>query len=258
MDSGEKPQFNAYLDKIRERAKKSRVHSRHQMIGLMIADALGDPSHKSLYIKMARDENSEKMLYLAKAIAENIRIKNKGAYFMKVWRLSAPRLPIISKSRSQNNKKIKMEIVTIKNKNSKILKNKIPDFDFSKYSKEQIKDTIVTMRKIMKANGGVGLSANQIGLDWRIFIAEYNNKFYSVFNPRIIKHSEKICSLDEGCLSIPDTMLAVPRFESITLESQDKNGKAKKFKISGILARIFQHEIDHLDGKLITDYIVKS
>ncbi|MFA4999451.1 MAG: hypothetical protein WC519_01860 [Parcubacteria group bacterium] len=83
-----KPQFNAYLDKIRERAKKSRIHSRHQMIGLMVADALGDNNHKSLYIKMAREENGEKMLYMAKSIAENPRVKNKGAYFMRIWRLS--------------------------------------------------------------------------------------------------------------------------------------------------------------------------
>ncbi len=250
MEGEIKPQFSAYLDKIRERAKKSRVHSRHQMIGLMIADILGDPSHKSLYIKMARDENSEKMLYIAKTIAENVRIKNKGAYFMKMWHLSdsSSTKPYLKTN------KISMEVVTIKNTNSKILKHRVTDFDFSKYSREQIKDIIDTMRKIMKAHDGVGLSANQIGLNWRMFVAEYNNKFYAVFNPKIIKYSQKICVLEEGCLSIPDAMLAVPRFESITLESQDKNGKAKQFKVRGILARIFQHEIDHLNGKLITDY----
>jgi hypothetical protein len=84
---GDAPQFNAYLDRIRERAKKSRIHSRHQMIGLMVADTLEDQAHKALYIKMARDENGEKMLYMAKSIAENSKVKNKGAYFMKVWRL---------------------------------------------------------------------------------------------------------------------------------------------------------------------------
>jgi hypothetical protein len=92
MDGDSKPQFNAYLDKIRERAKKSRIHSRHQMIGLMVADTLEDQGHKALYIKMARDENGEKMLYMAKSIAENPKIENKGAYFMKLWRLeNSPR-----------------------------------------------------------------------------------------------------------------------------------------------------------------------
>jgi hypothetical protein len=82
-----KPQFNAYLDRLRERGKESHIHSRHQMIGLMIADTLEDQKHKALYIKMARDENGEKMLYLAKSIAENSSVVNKGAYFMRVWQL---------------------------------------------------------------------------------------------------------------------------------------------------------------------------
>jgi|GEM_PF-1267873 len=99
MDGDAKPQFNAYLDKIRERAKKSRVHSRHQMIGLMVADTLGDQNHKALYIKMAREENGEKMLYMAKSIAENSKVENKGAYFMKVWRLENKVNPV---SRSGN------------------------------------------------------------------------------------------------------------------------------------------------------------
>ena len=252
MEDNAKSQFDAYIDKIKGRAKKSRVHSRHQMIGLMIADILGDPTHKSLYIKMARDENSEKMLYMAKSVAENSRIKNKGAYFMKIWHLSTPRsVKQISEKHKVDRDKKAMQIITIKNKNSAILKHKMPDFDFNQYNPEQIKDTITEMRKVMKASGGVGLSANQVGLEWRMFIAEHNNKFYSIFNPQIIKHSEKMSVLEEGCLSVPDTSLAVSRYESIVLQSQNKKGKVVKFRVCGILARIFQHETDHLDGKLI-------
>jgi len=94
MSDEPKPQFNAYLDKLRERAKKSHVHSRHQMIGLMIADTLSDQKHKALYIKMARDESGEKMLYLAKSIAENSKVENKGAYFMRMWQLENKSHPI--------------------------------------------------------------------------------------------------------------------------------------------------------------------
>lgn len=105
MDGKEKPQFNAYLDRLRERAKKSRIHSRHQMIGLMVADTLSDSAHKALYIKMARDENGEKMLYMAKSIAENSRVENKGAYFMKVWRLENKLYPTTSSNIEIINKK---------------------------------------------------------------------------------------------------------------------------------------------------------
>ena len=103
MEDGSKPQFNAYLDRIRERAKESHIHSRHQMIGLMVADALEDSAHKALYIKMARDENGEKMLYMAKSIAENSKVENKGAYFMKVWRMenkATPKKTIVKKKKS--------------------------------------------------------------------------------------------------------------------------------------------------------------
>lgn len=107
MEGKISPQFEAYLDKIRERAKKSRIHTRHQMIGLMIANILEDKKYLSLYIKMAREENGEKMLYMAKSIAENIRITNKGAYFMKVWRLQ-----------NKITKKIKKVVKKTKKKNN--------------------------------------------------------------------------------------------------------------------------------------------
>jgi len=254
-------QFNTYLDKIRERAKKNRIHSRHQMIGLMIADTLRDPSHKSLYIKMARDENGEKMLYIAKSIAENIRIKNKGAYFMKMWQITKNKTTTPKDTKGIKQQKLsvktdskKMELITIKSKNSKILKRQIPDFSFQEHSAQEIKETVFAMRKIMKEEGGVGLSANQVGLDWRMFIANDNNKFYVIFNPRIIKCSEEKSVLEEGCLSIPNTTLQISRSEVITLEAEDKKGKKIRIRAFGILARIFQHEIDHLDGRLITDY----
>ncbi len=261
MSDGLKLQFNAYLDRIQERAKKSRIHSRHQMIGLMVADILRDPTYKSLYIKMARDENGEKMLYIAKSIAENTRIKNKGAYFMRMWQITKNKItaPKDAKDIKQQRLSVKtdskkMELVTVKNKNSKILKRQIPDFNFQEHSAQEIKEMIFAMRKIMEEKGGVGLSANQVGLDWRMFIASDNNKFYVIFNPRIIKRSKEKSVLEEGCLSVPNTTLQIYRPEVITLEAEDKKGKKIKIRAFGILARIFQHEIDHLDGRLITDY----
>ncbi|MFA4999450.1 MAG: peptide deformylase [Parcubacteria group bacterium] len=148
-----------------------------------------------------------------------------------------------------------MEIVTIKSKNRKILKRKTPNFDFKKHGADEIKTIIAEMRKTMKSNDGVGLSSNQVGLNWRLFVAEYDKKFYVIFNPRITKSSEKISVMEEGCLSVPDVIVEVPRSETITLEAEDKNGKKLKIKAFGVLARIFQHETDHLNGKLITDYL---
>ena len=73
-----------YFKTLKERKAQSRVYLEHQLTGLEIARILNDESHKSLYIKLAKDLNNEKLLGLAKTIAENHRIRNKGAYFMKL------------------------------------------------------------------------------------------------------------------------------------------------------------------------------
>jgi hypothetical protein len=75
---------NDYLRTIKERAVKSRVYKRYQLIGLLIAQSLNDEKHKSLYIKMAKEHGGEHLLSIAEDVSERKNIKNKGAYFMKV------------------------------------------------------------------------------------------------------------------------------------------------------------------------------
>ena len=73
-----------YLKELKERGKTSRVYREYQLVGLMVAEVLGDEKHKSLYIKLAQKHGSERMLQLAKSVAERKGVKNKGAYFMKL------------------------------------------------------------------------------------------------------------------------------------------------------------------------------
>ncbi len=73
-----------YLDVLKERAKKSKVYSPHQMTGLTLAQILKDEKHKSLYIKLAKKYKADKLLSLAKSVAERKNVKNKGAYFMRL------------------------------------------------------------------------------------------------------------------------------------------------------------------------------
>ena len=73
-----------YIDKLKERAKESRVYSSHQMTGLMLSEILGDEAHKSLYIKLAKNNDEDALLKLAKSVAERKQVENKGAYFMKL------------------------------------------------------------------------------------------------------------------------------------------------------------------------------
>lgn len=74
-----------YLNTLKERAKKCRVHKKFQLTGLTLAQLLNDEKHKSLFIKLAQKYNEDELINLAKDIAEKQNVENKGAYFMKVW-----------------------------------------------------------------------------------------------------------------------------------------------------------------------------
>lgn len=134
----------------------------------------------------------------------------------------------------------------------KVLRTSTAPFDFSKFTKREIQELITLMRRTMKEARGVGLSANQIGKNISVFVAQVENKFYAVFNPKIAKASGAV-ELEEGCLSVPDTYGVIARHERVTLEGFDRNGKKIKLKAWGLLAQVFQHEVDHLNGKLFID-----
>lgn len=77
-----------YLDILKERSKKSRIFKSHQQTGLMLAELLNDPKHKSLYMRLSKFYNNDELLRIARNLAERKNIKNKGAYFMKVLKAS--------------------------------------------------------------------------------------------------------------------------------------------------------------------------
>lgn len=109
------------------------------------------------------------------------------------------------------------------------------------------------MRRIMREAAGVGLAAPQIGVPLAIFVAEVNKKFYALVNPEIIKTSQEKDAMEEGCLSLPGFYGPVERPAKITITALDLKGKRVKIKAWGLLARVFQHEIDHLNGTLFVD-----
>ena len=119
----------------------------------------------------------------------------------------------------------------------------------------------VEISEILKDNmihyKGVGLSANQLGINERVFVMirdlEYN-EILTCFNPRIIKQSRKKVMMEEGCLSYPDLFIEVERSESIIVKYEDKDKVDHKIKLDGFAARIFLHEYDHMEGIDFTDY----
>lgn len=108
---------------------------------------------------------------------------------------------------------------------------------------------------------GVGLAAPQVGVSQRVIVVEYAEndeedspkKLYVAINPEIIQPSEETELGIEGCLSVPGLVGEVDRHTAITIKAQNRRGQPIKIKASGWLARIFQHEIDHLDGIIYTD-----
>lgn len=143
-----------------------------------------------------------------------------------------------------------------------VLKRKAhPVNKFDKTLHTLLDDMVETMRDAP----GVGLAAPQIGLSERIIVIEYferdededledaPKKVWAVINPEIVKVSEEKLIGVEGCLSIPGLVGEVERHAEVQVKALNRHGKSMKIKARGWLARIFQHEIDHLNGILFTE-----
>ena len=156
-----------------------------------------------------------------------------------------------------------MAILEIIQPDNPILRKKaIRVTDFGKKLQTLIDDMYETM---IDAEG-VGLAAPQIAESRRLILVrlpddeesqeEFGDdagKLYIMANPKIIKHSRETVSGVEGCLSLPGLLGDVDRYESVVITGQDRHGDTMRIKASGWLARVFQHEIDHLDGQLFID-----
>ena len=108
-----------------------------------------------------------------------------------------------------------------------------------------------TLTENMFHYGGVGLSANQIGINERAFVMMSDiesEETITCFNPKIIKESKKLISYEEGCLSYPGLQLNISRPSTIVVKYEDEGKKLHKIKLEGFIARIFQHEYDHMEG----------
>jgi peptide deformylase len=109
------------------------------------------------------------------------------------------------------------------------------------------------MLTTMREHEGVGLAANQVGRLRRILVAATEDEEYVIVNPQIVEAAQDTEKAVEGCLSIPDIQVEVERPTAVTLSGQDATGSPLRIEASGLLARIFQHELDHLNGVLILD-----
>lgn len=114
----------------------------------------------------------------------------------------------------------------------------------------------IDMVQTMVMSNGIGLAANQIGVAKRVFAIKLENQVpFCMFNPAITSHSKDSVDSEEGCLSFPDLFLKVKRYSTVTVEYLDRKGQKCIMELSGLDAKCFQHELDHLDGICFTSKI---
>lgn len=130
---------------------------------------------------------------------------------------------------------------------------------------DKLKALMDDMAETMRTANGVGLAAPQVGVPQRVIVVEIpeeedepgSGQLYAIANPEIVRTSDEIADGVEGCLSIPGYVGEVARHDTITIRGQDSRGRKIRIKAQGFLARVFQHEIDHLEGVLFIDKLTE-
>ncbi len=118
---------------------------------------------------------------------------------------------------------------------------------------EEIKSLISDMIETMTDSNGIGLAAPQVGHYKRIILIQFDEEILPLINPVIVKKGIEMDIMEEGCLSIPEYYQPVKRSAKISVKAWGRDGQRLELDLRGMEARIFQHELDHLNGVLITD-----
>jgi peptide deformylase len=123
-----------------------------------------------------------------------------------------------------------------------------------------IRELAKEMLQTMYSSNGIGLAAPQVAVNKQLIVIDTQpdnpaNPPLILINPTITKYGRETCSMEEGCLSIPNVYMEVNRPEQIEVSFKDEHGKPRKIKASGLLSRVIQHEMDHLKGVLFVDRV---
>lgn len=216
--------------------KKLRgIHSEIHALAKDISEYCKEPKKFALYLGIIKRIGKNRTYQIFSEIKQSKTIKSPAKIFMYL----------------SKNKKVNMILKIQIGQNNPILRKKSQPI---KKIDEEIKVLTKDMLKIMNKNNGIGLSACQVGKNIRLFVVPKElSKKYVFINPRIITISKKLDVREEGCLSLPGLSLPIERARSLKIKALDENGEEFKLKAKGLLAQVIQHEIDHLNGILITD-----
>jgi len=138
-----------------------------------------------------------------------------------------------------------------------VLRRRAAELVFDEWPRERLEETIRGMLWLQYSSLGVGLAAPQIGLSLQLaVIGRWRDDPLVLINPQITWQSEEVLRDEEGCLSFPGYIAALDRAKAVTITYKDIHGRAREQTVEGFLARIVQHEIDHLEGRLYVDRLV--
>jgi peptide deformylase len=143
-----------------------------------------------------------------------------------------------------------MKIITLGDELLRQKADKIKSFD------EEVENTAKQMLEILKRDKGIGVAGPQIGFMKRIFVTHIESDGGRVFiNPSILETSVETAKFEEGCLSVPGIYANVVRSESVKVQAWNEKGRPFTLEARGLLARVIQHEYDHLNGIIFLDYV---
>lgn len=145
----------------------------------------------------------------------------------------------------------KIEVLPLYDENYHLLKVAMPEHDVRMLPNPVMTKFARRLQKTMQEYNGIGLSANQCGVQERMFVM---GDFVCI-NPKIVGHSESTFKMKEGCLSFPGLFVTVPRYCSVDVEFYDINGQLQSHHFEGVTAQCFQHELDHMNGVTFVDNV---
>jgi peptide deformylase len=128
---------------------------------------------------------------------------------------------------------------------------KVPEVD------REIRRLIEFMAKVMYSNRGIGLAAPQVGVLARVIVADAGEGLVALVNPKIVSRKGSAV-MEEGCLSVPGIHLEIKRPQEVSMEGLNAKGEKVRLECGGLIGRVLQHELDHLDGILIVDRVSKK
>ena len=150
--------------------------------------------------------------------------------------------------------KEKVNPLPLVNENYPLLYQKIKEYS-DVLPNASMEKLVSQMKMTMKLYGGIGLSANQVGIPCRVFVMGTDDFFIACINPKVIEQSEETEIATEGCLSFPALQLKIERPKWIVAEYTDKDGEIKQQRFEGMTARCYLHELDHMNGICYTSLI---